>query len=655
MSKPFGAFSKDQRHNLIEESLDLIVSYFGHDSDIFVYTSDRSIGYEPSAQSFQYFQTRFILAKWIEFKEIIDSVDSILSSSYEPIKQEFVGKIQGTLLISEYVSKKWNNSLEKRYPCLISSENWDTPENAFILHILNLIYNRLRVLPLPKTSGEYSFQQKALTECYNMLQHPIFSIVKASAFYNMKLSQLFEMMKTRNRRGQTGDVKKFGHLIKWFKSLSWSALLDDSPENLELVFGSNPNTWDKFFEVWILAKLLEALLNHSNELVGSVELIMAPLEQRLSGPIAILKSNDFELEVYFQNPVLLKSRWKYEDGNNLRGIPDIILSAKGCPNILAMIDVKNIMYETRKDANTEKYKMLGYFESFRDSIEHQPIGILILRNDVSYRFDHLCTEQNAKLSLFTVSPRYSLEAFSVIAAQLWQVVKDPPVITTIDFEHEEEQTLIVMGEAAHNKAKELALQKPEELMRCKNELQRYIFPTTWKHIPSECQTLLGMAELLFQNLQEQCGIDPDVDWGPVILEYCRAVEYYFNHEIIIPFRRSDHFKQIKKTSRGFELRAYMYLNDKDTLMLGEMARFFNDIKNSTEGIFTYISQKDYLNTDINFWKRSLSKNLFEINKNYRRGAAHIKLLSLADVNNCRLRIIGSAETKGLFPNLFHVQ
>jgi hypothetical protein len=657
MSKLYGAFSKEQRYKLIEESLDLIVTYFGQDSDIFVHTSERSLEYgHPTQESFQHFYTRFILAKWIAFKEIVESMDSILTSDYKPAKQEFIGKIQGTLLVPEYVTTKWNNILEKRYPCLISYEDFNTPENAFVFQVLTKIYDQLRRLPLPKNSGEFAFQQKALLDCTNMLQHPVFQIVKASPFYNMKLEQLLSLVKTRNRRGQMGNVKKFELLIKWFESLSWSTIIHYGPEKLDLAFGSNPNTWDKFFEVWVLAKLLKALEGKGKELFGTVELNMASLEHRGVGPIATIEANKLRLEIYYQNSTLLTSRWKYNGGDRLHGIPDIIISVKRHPNFLIMIDVKNILFEGRKDGNAEKYKMLGYFESFRDSLKHQPVGILILRNDKNYFSDCLYTEENAQLSLFTVSPGYSIDAFLSIALYIWEFAQNPPEITAIEPNtNEDEKILISKREEAHNKATELALKKPEELLRCKNELRRYIFPTTWGYFPEECKTLLGMAELLYQNLQDQCGVDPDVDWGPAVLEYCRAVEYFFNHEIIIPFKNSAQFKAVIAKTSDPKMKAYQYLVSKNTLMFGELARLFRDLRNTSGGIFTFIKSKKHLNSNIEFWRKSLYKILSGININYRRKSAHIDLLSLKDVQNCRLRIIGSAENKGLLPNLFNMK
>lgn len=658
MSREYGGFLPKQRHKLIEDSLMLLSTYMGAEDSFFIHESEMAVGgKEKKISEFdditQFVQARFLLAKWLMLKDIIGEVDASLSSTYEPQIIDYIGKIQGTLVVSQYIAKKWNNVLEKRYPCLVSSEEFDTPENAFLCRILLLMYKKLKELSLPVKKSEANIsnlRQKALIECANMSRHPAFNVVSNGHYKKFSLDQLYMLVKKRNSRGQTGNVRKFSALLKWYETLNWSELIANSPDKLHLVFGQGSEVWDKIFEIWILTKLIETLSKKDYKSTNmSLELV--PLTKRLESPIAILKAENLKVEVYFQNSSMLESKWTYNGDKPFRGIPDTIVKLNISDfSVTILIDVKNIFYNGRENGNTEKYKMLGYFENFKECLLHQPIGILLFRNDENEAMDILTTKEGAKLYINTVSPSLSDDGFVKVVNFIWDLIDNHPNASASIFEHESEPIIVSRAQEAHSLAQSLATQRPDELLRCKDELKRHVFPTTWDFLPLECQTLLGMAELLYQNLQQQLGTDPDVDWGPAVLEYCRATEYFLNHKVIIPFTSSSTFKQILRTPGRQDIRAYSYIT-KGTLTFGELSRFFMDLRKSSDGIFSYIQSCDFLNDDMHFWKSVLWNELSRINIKYRRKSAHIDLLKHDDVVKCRSAILGSSESRGLLTQL----
>lgn len=79
MSKEYGDFTNEQRYRIIEESLTLISTYFGKDTEPLIHKSQLFLGESNSSNidSFEYIRTRFFLAKWVSFKTIIGTLDSI--------------------------------------------------------------------------------------------------------------------------------------------------------------------------------------------------------------------------------------------------------------------------------------------------------------------------------------------------------------------------------------------------------------------------------------------------------------------------------------------------------------------------------------------------------------------------------------------------
>lgn len=655
MSKEYGDFTKEQRYRIIEESLLLLSTYFGRDTDPLIHKSQLFLGSLniSNIDSLDYIKTRFFLAKWVSFKAIIGTLDSIFSSTYEPIREEFVGKIQGSLIVSEYVSNKWNNATLKNYPCLISAENYETPENAFLYKVIYWFYNILKKLPLPNESGEFVLQKRFLQECANMLHHPVMMVIVKSKYMKINLNQLISMTQSRNKQGKTKDYKKISNIILWFKSLHWTSIENEGIDNLVLLFGSSSKVWDKLFEIWVLSMMINSIFNKGLE-KHNLKKVVFPLDQRGRESVTRIVTDDCEINIYYQNSSLVQSLWKYEDGANFRGIPDLLINVQGISNFTVICDVKNVKYFQRKDANTEKYKMLGYFENFRNSLNHQPIGQLFLRNDTEYLNDRLITNDKASLSLRTVSPNNMSYGFDDFSIDFWNLIEDNSLVGLKNVLETDinEISIINRSDEAHRLAEQLVTEKPQELKKCKNNLKNYIFPSTWSYFSKECQTLLGMAELLFQDLNEKCGEDPDVDWGPVVLEYCRAVEYFFNHEIMIPFKESSLFNVYLTSSSKTDTKSYEYIKNKRTLMFGELAHFFKTTDKKNGGIYNYLLGISHYSQDINFWGDELGISLESINRKYRRKAAHIDLLTIKQVSDCRLKIIGSGDSKGLLPMLF---
>lgn len=656
MSKQYGGFSSDQRYRIIEDSLVILSTYFGVENDIEIHRSMLTIDNKNELENDEFtksIHTRFFLAKWIEFRDILGDINSIISSTYEPTTVNFVGKIQGTILVSEYINRKWSNSGVKNYPCLISDENYDTPENAFLYKLLEWLYNKIKQLVIPQANEDKNlniYRKKALSECVNMIRHPIFESVRIGAYYkNHNFSNLIRIIKRRNSRGQTVNLKKYKKLISWYESLSWSVIIEGGPAKLSLVFGYGSEVWDKVFEIWVLSKLIGALSKKADG-EDNVNVDVLPLTKRGEGPIAFVKRSDLEVQVLFQNSKTLTSEWYYDGGNLLRGIPDILINIKNKDGEKKIfIDVKNIFYNGREDGNTEKYKMLGYFESYRKSLNHQPKGILIFRNDNQYLTDTLKTKDNASLRIYTVSPDMEDNAFDSISDFIWSFANEKKT-ESLDKESAVEETLVLRTKNAESLAKELAINNPEELKKCKEDLRRYIFGLTWDYLPAECQTLLGMAELLYQSLEKKFGIDPDIDWGPVVLEFCRAAEYFLNHKVLIPFIETREYKNIIGNPRNQYIREYSILS-KGTLTFGELSRFFKDIQNSTGGVFTFIQNSNFLNQNKQFWKANVWRIMSEVNNKYRKKSAHIDLLTYEDIQECRAKVLGNAASKGLITSL----
>src|SRR5699024_9824921 len=130
-------------------------------------------------------------------------------------------------------------------------------------------------------------------------------------------------VQTRVRRRQTGNDNAYEELLNWYDE--WSVDSDRlGGERLEslmrglLALPTSESFWIRAFEIWCLQLTMEALDDLGwDRMTGP-----RPLHQ-VDGPVSTYRSmSGRPVDVRFQQQWPLPSgRWKYRQGDPLRGVP----------------------------------------------------------------------------------------------------------------------------------------------------------------------------------------------------------------------------------------------------------------------------------------------------------------------------------------------
>lgn len=377
--------STDQRV-LLRETLPLLASY-SWDQKVILENSILGVNETEDDLSVSRFAREFrlrhavatasLLPKIIENIEINPSHESRLERS------ESIGVIAGRLDLPRYLARRANvRTGPRRFPIIRSRWSYDTPENNLANMSLIETHAAMRDNPFPKKSVESLVATKLLHWSTNRLVRRPWDEVVTTGLRD----RLYNEVVTRVRRRQTGNDFSYQNLLDWFDewTLNLKRLGNEKINSIIeglLAFPSGESFWEKVFEVWCLQTVVSTLASLGWKCIAGP----APLHRR-SGPIyKYITPRGESAAVYFQKQMNSPSHWKYRDGNELRGIPDIIIVKEDNFSTL-LIDAKYRFTTTQSGftKSEEIYKMLGYAENFQLSKPPSKFsGILIFPTDQS--------------------------------------------------------------------------------------------------------------------------------------------------------------------------------------------------------------------------------------------------------------------------------
>lgn len=635
---------------------------------------------------------RIILANTKEFKTVILEIEKNISYVYSDEKRNIQGEIHGVLLVDEYIRKKTMQSMPKTYPCKIKKKTYLTPENIYLLYMIDQIVVKLEKL-LMEISHKFKHRKKF--EEIKLLEKDIkyFTMLKSKSLFSEVRISLRKIERTygslfpkdiRNQIQQRLKKRKirnyynYEKIILWFNKYMNSGITFIEKSNLNLLSYDNGFN-DKLFELWILYKLKETFVDeYKLQLIESNH-----LQDRFTKPIyRIASTNGNTIELYFQKGQSLfwdsqnDNKWSYiklNEKQSLRAIPDIVMKYQGSQEVVVLIDAKNRIKSAGKNSD-EIYKMLGYYENFSDYLKRKYghkfnyNAALIFRNDTEPFKELLNTDSDDSMLNVSVSPspnenlnkdqfkelcRYLLEVCgnegntTEVIGEYKQTVDSRKERITSIFESDNDdliEDLVHEISDENHKVINNIFTAPElqlQIDKIKEKLERDHFPHIWMKMSDDTKTVLAMAESLFISLKDS----ENADYAPVCLEYCRALECTLNHVLVKPFIAMNKIPNLIARSKY-----YNKLSANRDLTLGEAIYLLS--KCNANNRFKTNEFKSFIEKNIRHHNGLLGTcidDLTKINVEFRRKSAHTSIMKYTDLVECRQRILGIGRS-----NIFYV-
>lgn len=624
---------------------------------------------------------RIVLANIETLHALISELENCLSMSQVDRDVVFAGEIQGRLNIGKYTKNLAQAHFPKEYPCVIKTRTYASPENIYVIFIIN---NILKMLDEFKrfllSKGNSTFSELGLIE-HHFQAFKVFSnkaYFKECQDYAKRIMKSYgdqypddlrNLIASRIHKGKIRNANIYKQIFDWYNTYKHGSVLELSTEKLSVLRYSDDFA-NRLFELWCLYSLKETFISYFDAVLLEENNIMNVGDRyvyKLSAPTG------GTLEIYYQKGANLywntedELVWKYSKNGivrGLRGIPDISVRYTTKEDALVMIDVKNRV-RTAGMNSEEIYKMIGYFGNFRKAFEERfskgvkKQAALIFRNDYLPNDEYLESENgyrlmtvsaginddlNVNVNQFKKLCKYILDvqgmdgttseimgSFSQAQKRIGSSVapdSDEFIYELNERNHSTIQQLFSYGD--------LAQQLPEY----KSKLEMDHFPHIWKYLSSKTQDILAMAECLYSGISA-CDT---ADYAPICLEYCRALEVEMNELIFSPFKVSEDVNLLAQ-------RNYFYDKLKATrdMTLGECVFLLDKCSHRS---YPLVELRRKIQRDIKQNGRLLNEAvdiLRTLNETVRRLSAHTTVMTYDDLVSTRQQVLGIGNL-----NLFYV-
>ncbi len=618
---------------------------------------------------------RIILANLAELRQMISEIEKSLSYTYKDSVQSFDGEIHGHLQVQKYLQLKTQIKYPKEYPCQIKKRTSVTPENIFLIYIVDYVIRLLDFFAkvLRSYIGNTYSTEKTLIDEYRRAFH---AFSRKNYFRECALSlenlrkqygdefpaNLLNLIKIRAAKGKIRNYQSYEKIFDWYWKYKKGTIEFDLLKTLRILRYSD-DFCNRLFELWCLYSIKETFIKEFGMTLINERNIMDVGNQSV---FTLKATNDGIVEIFYQKGAKLywdeeaEPVWKYIDSEGkkkkLVGIPDISVKYSASTNSLVMIDLKNRI-RTAGSNSEEIYKMIGYFSNFdnmfkrmySESIKKQ--AILIYRNDYDAFSECLVSDTNNLLNTYSVCPttkeKLNLLQFKAIcqcildtqgidgktSEVLGNYKKEKANITTTAKEDDEDNVIYTLSERNHKVISNLFSfgELAEELPKQMELLRQNYFPHIWNNMSQKTKEILAMADCLFSGMKE-C---ESADYAPICLEYCRGLEVQLNQLIFEPFRNSHNISNLVRRNRFYDK-----MQETREMTLGECVFF---LEKCTHRNYPMIELKQYIDNIV------LNSNMFfsvavpimrEINTNIRRLSAHTTIMTYEELVNTRQRILG---------------
>lgn len=624
---------------------------------------------------------RIVLANIETLHTLISDLENCLSMSQVDREMVFAGGIQGRLNVGKYTKYIAKARFPKGYPCVVKSRTYASPENIYVIFIINNILKMLdefKFFLLDK--GNASFSELGLIE-HHFRAFKVFSkkvyFKECQDFANQIMKSyddhypdgLRNLIVSRIHKGKIRNSHIYKRIFDWYNAYKYGSALELSMQKLSVLRYSDDFA-NRLFELWCLYNIKEtfvssfgAVLLEKNNIMNVGDSFVYKLSVPTGGTIEIYYQKGANLYWNTDDELI----WKYiKDGNNrgLRGIPDISIRYTAKEDALVMIDIKNRVRTA--GANSEEiYKMIGYFENFKIAFEKRfskgvkKQGALIFRNDSIPSNEYLESDNGYRLmtisagisdnldintNQFKMLCKYVLDVQGIdgttseIMGSFCQIQKK--IDSSIDTDSDE--YIFELNERNHATIQQLFSYRDlaRQLPGYKDKLATDHFPHVWSKMSAKTQDILAMAECLYSGVSA-C---ETADYAPICLEYCRALEVEINELIFVPFKTMSNINRLAQRNYFYEK-----LKEPRDMTLGECVFLLDKCSHRT---YPLIELCRKIQHDIKQNAKLLNDAvdiLRNLNETIRRLSAHTTVMTYDDLVMTRQQVLGIGNL-----NLFYV-
>ena len=624
---------------------------------------------------------RIVLANIEKLHYLISEFEKCLSMSQVDRAVVFTGEIQGRLNVGRYTKNLAQARFPKEYPCVVKSRTYASPENIYVIFIIN---NVLKMLDGFKRflleKGNPAFSELGLIEhhfqafkCFSTkayfkeCQDAANQIIKT--YGDRYPDDLLNLITSRIHKGKIRNAYIYKQISDWYSTYKYGSVLELSTQKLSVLRYSDDFA-NRLFELWCLYSIKETFITSFDAVLLEENNIMSVGDRyvyKLSTPTG------GTLEIYYQKGANLywdtedELIWRYiKNGisHGLRGIPDISIRYTAKEDALVMIDIKNRV-RTAGMNSEEIYKMVGYFGNFKKAFEERfskgvkKQAALIFRNDYLPSDEYLESDNGYRLMTVSAGISTDLNINSNQFKKLCKYVLDVQGIdgTTSEimgsFNHaqkkigasiasDSDEFIYELSKNNHDTIQQLFAHSDltQQLPEYKNKLETDHFPHVWGSLSSKTQDILAMAECLYSGISA-CDT---ADYAPICLEYCRALEVEMNELIFGPFRAITNVNLLAQ-------RNYYYdkLKEPRDMTLGECVFLLDKCSHRS---YPLVELRRKIQHDIKQNGKLLNEAvniLRTLNETIRRLSAHTTVMKYDDLVSTRQIVLGIGNL-----NLFYV-
>ena len=618
---------------------------------------------------------RIILANLGDLRQMISEIEKSLSYTYRDSVQVFDGEIHGHLQVQRYLQSKVQIKYPKEYPCQIKIRTSVTPENIFLIYIVDYIIRLLSEFSkiLQNYIGKTYSTEKVLIDEY---KRAFCSFARKNYFKECAVSldsikkkygdifpeNILNAIKIRAAKGKIRNYQSYEKIFEWYWKYKKGTVIFDTKRTLDILRYSD-DFCNRLFELWCLHSIKETFINDFGLLLVSERNIMNNNGQSI---FTLKTSTDGIVDIYYQKGKNLywneeiQPIWKYVDskGNTKRlaGIPDISVKYTSSTQSLVMIDLKNRIRSSGNNSE-EIYKMIGYFSNFENMLKQTYLGdikkqaILIYRNDYFPFTERLTSDNNYLLNTYSVSPSakatLNINQFKSIcqcvldtqgidgktSEVLGNYKKEKQSLSKKINQDDENSLVYQISEKNHKVISNLFSygELAEELPKQMDLLRQNYFPHIWDNMSQNTKEILAMADCLFSGMKS-C---ENADYAPICLEYCRGLEVQLNQLIFEPFRSGNNINTLTQKNRFYEK-----MKEPRDLTLGECVFL---LEKCTHKYFPMTELRRYVErivSDSNIFFADAVPKMREINTNIRRLSAHTTIMLYEELVITRQKILG---------------
>lgn len=618
---------------------------------------------------------RIVLANLEELRQMISEIEKSLSYTYVDSTQIFDGEIHGHLQIQQYLRSKNQIKYPKEYPCRIKVRTSVTPENIFLIYIVDYVIRLLGRFEkiLQKYTGTSITTEKLLVDEYkrsfrvfarkNYFRECIVEVELIRKRYGDEFpEEIINAIKIRGTKGKIRNYRSYERIFTWYWTYKQGTVVLDIKRTLQLVRYSDDFS-NRLFELWCLYSIKDTFIREFGMTLISERNIMNVGNQSV---FSLKTASGGDVDIYYQKGATLywndttEPIWKYLNSvgkkKNLVGIPDISVKYTANTSTLVMVDLKNRIRSAGNNAE-EIYKMIGYFTNFDNMFKKmytpdiKKQAILVYRNDNVPFKERLVSDNNYLLNTYSVSPsvkdELNVEQFKLICQCILDTQgidgKTSEVLGSYKKEKEafsesfktdtEDDYIFKISEKNHNVITNLFTfgELAEELPKQMELLRQNYYPHIWEYMSQKAKEILAMADCLFSGMKECEG----ADYAPICLEYCRGLEVQLNQLIFEPFRNNHNISALARQNRFYEK-----MLESREMTLGECVFFLDKC---THRRFPMTELKNYISGIIHAPEIFFSDAvpiMRDINTNIRRLSAHTTIMTYDELVNTRQKILG---------------